>query len=60
MRQTPALDLIDSALVEVEAGRCDRLIVSMPPQEGKSSRVTTVGLLWFLYPNPDRRIAIVP
>jgi len=59
VRQTPALDLIDSALVDVEAGRCDRLIVSMPPQEGKSSRVTTVGPLWFLARNPDRRIAIV-
>ena len=58
-RQTPALDLIDQALVDVEAGRCDRLIVSMPPQEGKSSRVTTMGPLWFLTRNPDRRIAVV-
>ena len=59
IRQTPALDLIDQALVDVEAGRCDRLIVSMPPQEGKSSRVTTMGPLWFLTRNPDRRIAVV-
>jgi len=35
--QTPALDLIDAALVDVTEGRCDRLIVSMPPQEGKVS-----------------------
>lgn len=33
--QTPALDVIDAALVDVEEGRCDRLIISMPPQEGK-------------------------
>ncbi|WP_433329995.1 phage terminase large subunit [Spirillospora sp. CA-294931] len=56
--QTPALDLIDQALVEVEAGRCDRLIITMPPQEGKSTRVTTIGPLWMLTRNPDRRIAI--
>jgi predicted phage terminase large subunit-like protein len=57
--QTPALDLIDAALVDVAEGRCDRLIISMPPQEGKSTRVTTVGPLWMLTRNPDLRIAIV-
>lgn len=35
--QTPALDLIDAALVDVAERRCDRLIISMPPQEGKVS-----------------------
>ncbi|WP_445154136.1 hypothetical protein ACTWLI_12475 [Arthrobacter sp. Hor0625] len=58
--QTPALDLIDQALVDVEAGRTNRLIISMPPQEGKSTRVTKVGPLWFLTRNPERRIAVVP
>lgn len=57
--QTPALDLIDQALVDVEEGRINRLIISMPPQEGKSTRVTKVGPLWFLTRNPDRRIAVV-
>ncbi|MFC5268451.1 phage terminase large subunit [Kribbella qitaiheensis] len=57
--QTPALDLIDAALVDVEEGRCDRLIISMPPQEGKSTRVTKIGPLWALIRNPDRRIAVV-
>lgn len=57
--QTPALDLIDAALVDVEAGRCDRLIISMPPQEGKSTRVTKIGPLWMLTRNPDRRVALV-
>lgn len=57
--QTPALNLIDDALVDVEAGRTDRLIICMPPQEGKSTRVTTIGPLWFLTRNPDRRIAVV-
>lgn len=39
--QTPALDLIDAALIEVEAGRCARLIISMPPQEGKALALDT-------------------
>ncbi len=57
--QTPALNLIDAALVDVEAGQCDRLIISMPPQEGKSTRVTKIGPLWALTRNPERRIVIV-
>jgi predicted phage terminase large subunit-like protein len=58
-RQTPALRLIDQALADVATGRCDRLIISMPPQEGKSSRVTKTGALWFLTQNPHWRVAIV-
>ena len=57
--QTPALDLIDQYLVRVESGEIDRLIINLPPQEGKSTRVTTMGPLWFLTRNPDRRIAVV-
>src|SRR6185295_5704094 len=51
--QTSALQLIDDALVEVEAGRIDRLILSMPPQEGKSTRVTKVGPTWALLRTPS-------
>ena len=57
--QTPALDLIDEYLVKVESGEIDRLIINLPPQEGKSTRVTTIGPLWFLTRDPNRRIAIV-
>ena len=57
--QTKALDLIDEYLVKVESGEIDRLIINLPPQEGKSTRVTTIGPLWFLTRNPERRIAIV-
>lgn len=57
--QTPALDLIDEALVDVDAGRCRRLIVSMPPQEGKSTRVTRFGALWLLLRDPSRTLGIV-
>jgi predicted phage terminase large subunit-like protein len=57
--QTPALDLIDQALVDVAEGRCNRLMINMPPQEGKSWRVTTATPLWMLGRNPDLRIAIL-
>jgi len=56
--QTKALDLIDEALVDVAEARCYRLIISMPPQEGKSSRVTKTGSLWALTRNPDTRLGI--
>lgn len=34
---TSALEMLDVALLDVAEGRCDRLIWSMPPQEGKAS-----------------------
>ncbi len=57
--QTPALDLIDEALVWAYSTPNARLIVSLPPQEGKSQRVTKTGTLWALLQNPERRFAIV-
>jgi predicted phage terminase large subunit-like protein len=57
-RQTPALDLIDQALVDVADGRCDRLVISMSPQEGKSERTSRRFPLWLLTRNPELRIAI--
>lgn len=56
--QTPALELIDDALADVEAGDCDRLMVWMPPQEGKSTRVTVMNPLWMLARDPNRRVGI--
>lgn len=56
--QTPALDLIDQALVDVAEGRTSRLIISMPPQQGKSQRCSRWLPLWLLHRNPDLRIAI--
>jgi hypothetical protein len=37
--QTQALDLIDAALVACADAEDGRLIITMPPQEGKSTRV---------------------
>jgi predicted phage terminase large subunit-like protein len=56
--QTPALDVIDEALVWAYTTRDARLLVSMPPQEGKTSRVTKIGALWALSRNPELRLGV--
>ena len=56
--QTGALDLIDQALVGLVNTPDGRLIISMPPQEGKSQRGSRRFPLWALETNPDLRIAI--
>jgi predicted phage terminase large subunit-like protein len=57
--QTPALDLIDNALVWAYSTPGARLVISCPPQEGKSTRVTKVGSLWKLTRDPETRIGVV-
>lgn len=57
--QTSALDLIDRELMWAYSTPGARLAISVPPQEGKSSRATKVGTLWALAKNPELRIAIV-
>lgn len=57
--QTPALDLIDDALVEAYSTPNARLILSVPPQEGKTERVTKTGSLWALIRDPELRVGIV-
>jgi predicted phage terminase large subunit-like protein len=56
--QTPALALIDDALVWAYTTPGARLLVSMPPQEGKTTRVSKIGALWALTRDPDRRLGI--
>lgn len=57
--QTPALQLIDEHLVRLATTPDSRLLLSMPPQEGKSQRVSRWFPLWCLINNPNLRIAIV-
>lgn len=57
-KQTALMDLLDQTLVDIENRVIDRVLISCPPQEGKSTRVTKTGPLWFLLNNPNRRIAI--
>ncbi|MGQ7788191.1 phage terminase large subunit [Nesterenkonia sp. K-15-9-6] len=57
-RQTPALELIDAKLRETFETPDGRLLLSMPPQEGKSQRASRRFPLWALTQNPNLRIAI--
>jgi predicted phage terminase large subunit-like protein len=54
--QTEALDLIDEALVEAFNTPDARLIISVPPQEGKSTRASVMFPLWVLTQRPGTRI----
>jgi predicted phage terminase large subunit-like protein len=56
--QTPALDLIDEALLEAYNTPDARLIISVPPQEGKSTRCGVFFPLWVLNQDPSKRIAM--
>ena len=56
--QTPALDVVDQQIMWAYTTPGARLIVSLPPQEGKSSRVTKIGSLWALARNPELRLGI--
>lgn len=59
-KQTPALDLIDQELVRLfDDPKTDRLIISMPPQEGKSERTSVRFVEWILAQNKNLRVAIV-
>lgn len=54
--QTPALDLIDAALMRLMDTPDGRLIITMPPQEGKSTRVAKDFILWVLKHRPWTRV----
>lgn len=56
--QTPALDLIDRELVRLIDEPDGRLIISMPPQEGKSTRAAADFPTWVLTQNQDCRIVV--
>jgi predicted phage terminase large subunit-like protein len=58
-RQTPALELVDAELVKVADGESRRLMIFMPPQEGKSQRVSRRFPTWLLAHDPTLRIGIV-
>jgi len=54
--QTPALDEIDAFLAEIAATPDGRGIITMPPQEGKSTRVAKDFVIWKLLDDPDCRV----
>lgn len=56
--RTPALELINEALVWADETPDARLIVVMSPQEGKSETVSYASALWSLVRHPARRLAL--
>ena len=56
--QTPALDLIDRELVRLLDTRGGRLIVTVPPQQGKSTRISQIFPVWVLDQKPDLPIIV--
>lgn len=60
MINTPALDILDRSLQSLTDGSSPtkRLAFSMPPQEGKSQRVSRTWPLYLLLRNPNTRIVI--
>lgn len=60
-RQTPAMEAIDAALVDVADADADRgrQMIFLSPQEGKSTRTSCWFPLWLLAQDPSLRIAIV-
>lgn len=57
-RPTAALSLIDQALVDVAEGRCKRLMIMLPPQEGKTTLVARTFPLWLLTHRPDMHVVL--
>lgn len=57
---TPALDAIDRALADLfDEDGPERLAVFMPPQEGKSQKISRRTPAWLLARDPTLRVAIV-
>lgn len=54
--QTPALDAIDAALMELIDTPDGRLIINLPPQEGKSTRTAKDFVAWVLKHRPWLRV----
>src|SRR6202011_3997400 len=52
------LHLLNHKLVNVAAGRCPRLILTMPPRHGKSMLTSQYFPAWFLGTFPDKRVIL--
>jgi predicted phage terminase large subunit-like protein len=56
--ETAATRLIDDQLAAFRDGVIDRLILTVPPQQGKSERCSRTLPLWLLLDDPSRRIVL--
>lgn len=54
----PHLARLNSALLDVWAGDCRRLIIEMPPRHGKSEFASRFFPAWFVGKEPDKRVIL--
>lgn len=54
----PHLLLLSDAYMQVATGQIPRLIVTMPPQHGKSELISRYGPAWFLGNYPDSKVLL--
>lgn len=54
----PHLDVIGATYREIGAGQVNRVMISLPPQAGKSTSAVIWGCLWWLIRNPAHRIVV--
>jgi predicted phage terminase large subunit-like protein len=59
VRRSPALDIVCRELVDLANLANDRLMVFVPPQEGKSTTVAQWFPLWLLARDPSLKIAVM-
>jgi predicted phage terminase large subunit-like protein len=52
------LDVLNRRLLDVAAGTCTRLLVTMPPRHGKSELVSRFLPAWWLGTRPDDRVIL--
>lgn len=50
--------LLNEKLMDVAAGRCKRLIITMPPRHGKSNFVSEYFSAWFIGTFPNKRVIL--
>lgn len=57
--QRPHLQQIDDVFVRVLAGEADRVIITTPPQVGKTQRAAVWGPFWWLAHRPNNQVLLV-
>lgn len=57
-RSAPHLKPIDDAYIDALNGKVDRIVISLPPQVGKSTTAAEAGPLWWLHVRPRARVTV--
>jgi len=54
----PHSELISKAVVAADRGQVDRVLITTPPQVGKSTAAAVWGAFWWLVHHPDQRVIV--